>query len=83
MYRGWVTESAHRVGMPPPQVEIQPDSQLIEELTTRRDQGLRNAVFALSAGDWDEAAAWEERAIISADAIALLSDARDITRAIP
>jgi hypothetical protein len=28
----------------------------------------------MDAGDWDTAAAWEERAIMSADAIALLSD---------
>jgi hypothetical protein len=68
--------------MPVRQIEIEPDSQVLEELTTRRDEGLRNASSALSAGDWEEAAEWEERAIISADAIALLSDARDITRSI-
>jgi hypothetical protein len=48
--------------------------RLIAELSRRRDDGLRKARSAMYAGDWTSAAGWEERAIVSADAIALFSD---------
>jgi hypothetical protein len=46
--------------------------RLIAELTCRRDEALRSARSAMDAGDWSSAADWEERAILSADALAVM-----------
>ena len=76
MPRAWISGSAYRVARAARDVERTPDVRLIAELTRRRDEGLRNARSAMDAGDWSNAAAWEERAIVSADALAALYDGR-------
>jgi hypothetical protein len=78
VHRAWISGSAYRVAQAARDVEGKPDLRLIAELTRRRDEGLRNARSAMDAGDWSNAAAWEERAIVSADALAALYDGRPV-----
>jgi hypothetical protein len=69
MLHGWVAGPSHTMVTRP---HVPADRLRAARLTVRRDTAWRRVQRAMVAGDWQAAATWEERLVVSEHELALL-----------